>query len=90
MIKRIYEREIYWRKYTLTIRSDNVFKVSRQTCKLLLIDFEKTFDSVSHNFIFKTLNFLNFGPSFRNWIKIFYNKRKSLSNQFDMGRGCRL
>ena len=73
-----------WRKYTITIWSNNVFKASRQTWHVAADRFR------SHNFIFKTLDFLNFGPSFRNWIKIFYNKRKSLSNQFDMGRGCRL
>ena len=29
---------------------------------LLLVDFEKTFDTVSWSFIKKTLNFLKFGP----------------------------
>ena len=44
---------------------------------LLLIDFEKAFDSVSHNFIFKTLDLLNFGDSFKRWIKVFYNHAQS-------------
>ena len=59
---------------------------------LLLIDFEKAFDSVSHKFIFKTLDFLNFGSSFKKWIKLFYNKSISsvmvngnASRQFELG-----
>lgn len=63
---------------------------------LLLIDFEKAFDSVSHTFIFKMFDFLNFGPSFKKWLKVFYNKCQAsvlvngtASNQFTLGRGCR-
>ena len=44
---------------------------------LLLIDFEKAFDSVSHNFIFKTPDLLKFGDSFKRWIKVFYNHVQS-------------
>lgn len=29
---------------------------------LMLIDFEKAFDSISWNFIYKALEFFNFGP----------------------------
>ena len=63
---------------------------------LLLIDFEKAFDSVSHKFIFKALDFLNFGPSIIRWIKLFYNNCMSsvlvngtATKQFKLGRGCR-
>ena len=38
---------------------------------LLMIDFEKAFDSVSWQFIDKALNFFNFGPSIRRWISVF-------------------
>ena len=38
---------------------------------LLLIDFEKAFDSVPWTFIYKVLDFFNFGASFRKWINIF-------------------
>ena len=41
---------------------------------LLLIDFEKAFDSVSWSFINKVLKFFNFGPSIINWINIFNKK----------------
>ena len=37
---------------------------------ILLIDFEKAFDSVSFKFIMTTLNNLNFGENFKQWIKI--------------------
>jgi hypothetical protein len=39
---------------------------------LLLIDFEKAFDTVKWPMIDRTLSFFNFGESFRNWIKIIY------------------
>ena len=38
---------------------------------LVLIDFEKAFDSISWTFIYKTLEFFGFGKSFINWIKLF-------------------
>ena len=37
---------------------------------LLLIDFEKAFDSLSWSFINKVLKFFNFGPSIINWITV--------------------
>lgn len=40
---------------------------------LMLIDFEKAFDSISWNFIYKALEFFNFGLSINRWIKTFYN-----------------
>ena len=63
---------------------------------LLMIDFEKAFDTVSWKFIDKTLAFFNFGPSFRKWISVFQQNISSsvtqaghLSNFFKLGRGCR-
>ena len=63
---------------------------------LLLIDFEKAFDSVSWSFIKKTLIFLKFGPDIKKWIDIFYKNTKScvivngqVSTWFSIERGCR-
>ena len=63
---------------------------------LLMIDFEKAFDSVSWDFIDKTLQLFNFGESFRKWVKLFQNKSNSavcqagfLSSFFPLHRGCR-
>ena len=71
-------------------------KLRKKPGMLLLIDFEKAFDSVSHKFIFKALDFLNFGPSIIRWIRLFYNNCMSsvlvngtATKQFKLGRGCR-
>ncbi len=63
---------------------------------LLLIDFEKAFDSVSWNFIDKTLAFFNFGPTLRNLVKLLYRDAKLcviqhgiFSEFFAIGRGVR-
>ena len=44
---------------------------------LLMIDFEKAFDSIAWSFLEKTLIFFNFGPSIRKWIKLFITDVKS-------------
>lgn len=36
---------------------------------ILLIDFEKAFISVSWDFLFKVIDFFNFGPSFKKWVE---------------------
>ena len=63
---------------------------------LLLIDFEKAFDSVAWTFIYKVLNFFNFGPGIKKWLTVFYNDIKSCvivngqaSQWFNISRGCR-
>ena len=63
---------------------------------ILLIDFKKAFDSVSHAFIEKCLVFFGFGPVFRRWISLLLKDFKgiinhggNLSDTFSMGRGCR-
>ena len=63
---------------------------------LMLIDFEKAFDSLSWTFLYKTLSFFNFGQNFIHWIKTL-NKNVTasvlqcghFSNPFPIGRGCR-
>lgn len=61
-----------------------------------MIDFEKAFDSVSWDFLFKVLDYFNFGNSFKKWIKVFYTNIQScvivnghLSDWFYLNRGCR-
>ena len=63
---------------------------------LLLIDFEKAFDSVSWSFIDKCLSYFNFKEDIKSWIKLFYKNIKStviVNNKptlwFKIERGCR-
>ena len=37
-----------------------------------MADFEKAFDSLDWGFMFKTLDFFKFGPSFKRWIRTLY------------------
>jgi hypothetical protein len=39
---------------------------------MVMIDFEKAFDTVSWDFLHKTLEFFNFGPTFQMYIKLLY------------------
>ena len=62
---------------------------------IMLIDFEKAFESLSWNFLHKCLKYLNFGESIRQWIKVFYKDISSaviqsskISSFFKIGRGC--
>ena len=66
---------------------------------MLIIDFEKAFDSISWDFINKVLKFFNFSESIIKWvsffffIKIFHQllyKVAFLSDVFHVQRGCRL
>ena len=61
---------------------------------LLLLDIEKAFDSVSHNFLFHALKYFNFGPNFINCVKTLYMSRQTyvtnngfLSDRISMKRG---
>ena len=63
---------------------------------IILVDFEKAFDSVEWPFLFRTLKSFNFGPSFFKWIEILYNKIEScvsnngyFSKYFELSRGIR-
>ena len=44
---------------------------------LVLIDFQKAFDSISWNFTYKTLSFLGFTQNFLKWIKLFNTEIKA-------------
>ena len=63
---------------------------------LMLIDFEKAFDSLAWSFIMKTLDFFKFGPELKRWINIFYTDisacvavNGSYTGWFQIQRGVR-
>ena len=63
---------------------------------LLFIDFEKAFDSLEWNFMFKCLEVFGFGPSLTRWVETFYSNITSciinngtLSASFEINRGVR-
>ena len=63
---------------------------------ILLIDFEKAFDSLSWEYIHETLTKFNFGENFKKWIEMFQQNSNSriilnghLSEPFNLHRGCR-
>ena len=71
-------------------------EVNNQDGLILLVDFEKAFDSLSWKFIHETLQKFNSGQNFRKWITLFQNNSNSriilnghLSEPFDLFRGCR-
>ena len=41
------------------------------------IDFEKAYDSIEWDHLDRTLQFFNFGPKFRSWVKTLYNESQS-------------
>ena len=63
---------------------------------LLLVDFEKAFDSLSWSFINTVMNFFGFGQSIIKWIEVLYKNATlavtqggNLSSFFNIERGCR-
>ena len=63
---------------------------------MFFADFQKAFDSLDWNFRFSTLDFFNFGPSFKDWIRTLYaspvGKVKNngyMSDEFSISRGIR-
>lgn len=71
-------------------------KLTNTSGLILTIDFEKAFDSLEWDFLFKTLQNMNFGESFIRWIKLFYyNIESCISNNgitstyFKIERGVR-
>ena len=63
---------------------------------LLFVDFEKAFDSLEWDFLFKALKVFNFGPNFIRWISVLYSDVQSvvmnggfLTNYFSISKGVR-
>ena len=48
---------------------------------LILVDFEKAFDTLDWNFIQKMFELSNFGDKILNWIKILQTGSKSIASQ---------
>ena len=74
----------------------NYTEEKKEKGMVLLVDFEKAFDSVSWSFIKKVLKYFNFGPSLQTWVEIFYNNIPSciqvnghITEWFQIQRGCR-
>ena len=71
-------------------------KENNRTGIILLIDFEKAYDSISFNYINKCLKFFNFGESIIKWVNILLNNFTAVINHcgnisktFSIQRGCR-
>ena len=63
---------------------------------ILLIDFEKAYDSISFSYIKKCLSFFKFGESLINWVMLLLknfsaviNHCGNISEKFDIKKGCR-
>ena len=63
---------------------------------LFMADFEKAFDSLDWGFMFKTLDFFKFGPSFKRLIRTLYTlpvgrikNNGYISDEFSISRGIR-
>lgn len=63
---------------------------------ILIVDFEKAFDTVEWSYSNRVLNIFGFEDSFKSWVKILYTDISSCiindgftSNFFNIGRGVR-
>ena len=71
-------------------------KDNGKTGVILLIDFEKAYDSVSFSYIEKCMKFFNFGENLIKWVNILLhnffavvNHCGNISKKMNIGRGCR-
>ena len=76
--------------------ANEFWKFVKSRSRLLMIEFEKAFDTLEWDFLFQTLEKMNFGQSFINWVKLFYNDIESCvsnngvsSQYFKLERGVR-
>ena len=58
-----------------------------------MLDFKKAFDSIEMNFLLKSPEYFNFGPSFIKWVQTIYHKpcvcikKMDISETFNISRG---
>ena len=71
-------------------------KTKKKVGVILLIDFEKAYDSLSFSYVEKCLTFFNFGSCMINWINLLLNNFSAvinhcgnISEKFQIGRGAR-
>ena len=58
---------------------------------IICIDFEKAFDSIEHDFLYKVLEKFNFGKNFIEWIKVLYaNPIFKIKNNGWLSEDCNL
>ena len=63
---------------------------------LLMLDFKNAFDSIEWNFLLRSLQYFNFGPTFIKWVETIYwksevciKKNGHISDTFKISRGIR-
>ena len=73
-----------------------MLKQNKMPGLLLMVDLKKAFDSVTWTFIEKALDFFDFGPDIKQWVKAFYANASTCvlvnghySIWFNIGRGVR-
>ena len=71
-------------------------EVNKQSALLMLIDFEKAFDSLSWKFLYKIFEMFGFDKIFIKWVKMFNTDIKAyilqcgfLSDEISVNRRCR-
>ena len=71
-------------------------KLNQISGMMVLVDFEKAFDSISWSFLFESLKAFDFGNNFMKWIEVIYNKPECCvtnngfsSNFFEISQGIR-
>ena len=80
----------------IRVISDIIEQHEHKEGMILFLDFEKTFDSLEWDYLFKVLDLMNFGPGVLNWIHTFYKNISSCviyndysSDFFSLQRGVR-
>ena len=75
---------------------DDIENTNSPAILFFFSDFEKAFDSISQDYVFKCLEHFNFGQSLISWVKLFYTDAQScvinngyLSTFFPIKRGVR-